>query len=129
MPAQQKYLVWLTSVLIFLFPVVAVTVHHGPGIVFILLAILGFIFATFQKKDRPLERDEKLLFFAVVFFFAVAVLAVLIGDDPTQGGGKLVKFFRFLLVIPVYFLVRKTGIAESFFWYGLVCGAIFTVER
>jgi len=124
MPTQQKYLVWLTSVLVFIFPAVAVTVSHGPGVVFIALAILGLLFAAFQKKDRPLDRDEKLLFFAVVFFFLVAVIAVLSGIDPAQGGGKLARFIRFLLVIPVYFLVRKVGVSESVFWYGITAGAI-----
>lgn len=126
MPVQQKYLVWLTSVLVFFFPIVTVTVNHGHGIIYILLAILGLIFATFQKKIRPLDRDEKLLFFSVVFFFLVAVIAVLLGDDPSEGDGKLSKFFRFLLVIPVYFLLRKVPVPLAVFWYGLACGSIFT---
>lgn len=126
MPTQQKYLVWLTSILVFLFPIVAVTVNHGSSTVYLLLSILGLIFATFQKKQRPLDRDEKLLFFAVVLFFAVALVAVLLGDDPAQGGGKLSKFFRFLLVVPVYFLLRRINISASVFWYSLVCGAVFT---
>jgi (heptosyl)LPS beta-1,4-glucosyltransferase len=126
MPAQQKYLVWLVSFLIFFFPVVAITVKHGHGVIYILLALLGLVFATFQKRGGSLGRDEKLLFFSVVFFFAVALIAVLMGDDPAQGGGKLSKFFRFLLIIPVYFLLRRVNFSESVFWYGLVCGAVFT---
>lgn len=126
MPTQQKYLVWLVSILVFLFPLVTVTVKHGHGFIYGLLTILGLVFATFNNRQKPLGRDEKLLFFSVVFFFLVAVVAVLLGDDPSQGGGKLSKFFRFLLVIPVYFLLRRIDFSESVFWYGLVCGALFT---
>ena len=126
MPTQQKYLVWLTSVLIFLFPILTITVKHGHGVIFILLALLGLILATFQAKEKPLDRDEKLLFFSVAFFFIVAIAAVLLGDDPSQGDGKLSKFLRLLLVIPVYFFIRKINISEPVFWYGLVCGAVFT---
>ena len=126
MPTQQKYFVWLVSILVFLFPLVTVTIKHGHGVVYILLALLGLGFATFNKKKRPLERDEKLLFFSVIFFFLVAVIVVLLGDDPGEGGGKLSKFFRFLLVVPVYFILRQVNFSESVFWYGLVGGSIFT---
>ena len=126
MPTHQKPLVWLTSVLVFLFPVVTVTVKHGHGVIYILLAIFGLMFAAFHEKDSPLGRDEKLLFFSVTFFFAVAVLAVLLGDDPSEGDGKISKFLRFLLVIPVFYLLQKVKISEKVFWYGVLCGAIFT---
>ena len=73
-----------------------------------------------------LEKDEKLFLFAISLFFAVALVAVIFGEDPSQGVHKLSKFLRFLLVIPIYFLFRKVKISESVFWYGIVCGAILS---
>ena len=123
--SQQKPLFWLVSVLVFCFPVLAIVVKHSDGVIFVLLTILGLLFATFQQKNVALSKDEKLLFFAIGFFFLAALVSVLLGHDPMQGDGKLSKFLRLLLLVPVYFLFRKLKLSEAIFWYGLVCGGVF----
>jgi len=112
------------TVLVFSFPVLAIVVRQSDGIILIILAILGLLFAVFKGQAPEFGKDEKLLFFAVGLFFLVAVFAVLIGDDPSRGVNKLSKFARLLLFIPAYCLFRKVKLSESLFWYAVILGAI-----
>jgi len=120
----SKYLFWLCGALVFLYPLLALVVDHGGSTIYSLLALLGLVLATFQRRKEPLSRDEKRLFFSVVFFVAAAVLVILLGDNMAQGTGKLSKFAKLLLLIPAYLLLRNTTLPQSVYWYGLACGAI-----
>ena len=55
----------------------------------------------------PLSRDEKLLLFSAVFFVAVALLSYLFGELNYLGFKKLGRYLRFLLLIPIYLVVRR----------------------
>jgi len=112
--------------LVFLYPLLVLIIDHGGSTIYSVLALLGLFFATFQHREDPLRRDEKLLFFSVIFFVLAAILVILCGDNIVQGVGKLGKFAKLLLLIPAYFLLRKITLPQSVFWYGLACGAILS---
>jgi len=119
-------LFWLCGGLVFLYPLLVLTVNHGGSTIYALLALLGLGFATFQRRKDLLTHDEKWLFFSVVFFVAAAILVTLLGDNIAQGSGKLSKFAKLLLLIPAYLLLRKTTLAPAVFWYSLAGGAILS---
>jgi len=123
---QHNKLFWFVSISAFLFPALALVVKQSDGVIYVLLSLVGLWYAAFRRKSITLEKDEKLLIFAIGFFFVAAVVAVIFSEDPARGIHKLSKYFRFLLVIPTYFLFRKVKIPESVFWNGVTCGAIFS---
>jgi len=109
---------------VFLFPVLILVLRPADGLGLGLLALAGIGIAYQQRGSGQATREEKLLYFAVSFFFLVALLATLLGGIEDGGIKKLSKFARLLLVIPVYVFLRHVGVSLAALWYGLVAGAI-----
>jgi len=120
---HPKPLIWLVSLLLLAYPATALVIKNGHSTTFYLLTLIGLGWATFrQNRPQPLL-DEKRLFFAVSLFFIVGLLTYLLGNWNEAGFKTLGKFLNLLLVIPLYFLLKKLQIRQGLFWYGLVLGA------
>ncbi|MCG8433658.1 MAG: glycosyltransferase [Gammaproteobacteria bacterium] len=115
---------WIVAALIFFFPATILIVDKAASASLILLAITGIIFGIRYPRQEPLSRDEKLLLFSVVFFFAVAVVAYLLSDFNYVGFKKLGRYLRFLLLIPIYLVVRRMPSGEGAWWTGICLGAV-----
>jgi (heptosyl)LPS beta-1,4-glucosyltransferase len=112
------------AAIVFLFPVLILVLRPADGLGLGLLALAGFWVAYQQRGSGQASREEKLLYFAVSFFFLVALLVTLLGGIEDGGVKKLGKFARLLLVIPVYVYLRRVGVSLVALWYGLAAGAV-----
>jgi len=112
------------AAVVFLFPALILVLRPADGLGLGLLALAGFGVAYQQRGSGQASREEKLLYFAVSFFFLVALLVTLLGGVEDGGIKKLSKFARLLLVIPVYVFLRRVGVSLAAIWYGLVAGAV-----
>lgn len=114
----------LVALFIAFFPVAALVVDQGATGSLALLGILGIVFTLQDGRPVSLTRDEKLLVFAAVFFFAIAVLAWVLGEINYLGFKKLGRYLRFLLLVPIFLAVRRVPGRELLWWGGLAFGAI-----
>jgi len=112
------------TAVVFLFPAFILVLRPADGLGLGLLALAGFGIVWQQRGSGQATREEKLLYFAVSFFFLAALLVTLLGGIEDGGIKKLSKFARLLLVIPVYVFLRHVGVSLAALWYGLVAGAI-----
>ena len=102
----------LTYALLFLFPIAGNSLKSWTGIVFGLLLITALSF--YKKIVTRLSADEKLLLLLIVSIFSTTVISNLAnGWDYEQTRG-LGIYARWLLVIPIYFLIRAHP--QSIFW-------------
>ncbi len=116
---------WLVGGVMLLFPLATLLVEQAATVSLLLLALLGVLFTLTGRDPRtPLSRDEKLLLFSMVFFVAIAVLAYLLGEINYLGFKKLGRYLRFLLLIPIYLVVRRMPYGEGVWWTGLALGGI-----
>lgn len=111
---------WCVTLLITLFPAVIIVLDPLSSSLFIVFALLGLYIGWRNPNSDPLGKDESLLLFSVVFFFAVALLAYIHGDTNYEGWKKLWRTFRFLFLIPIYLVVRRVADKELFWWSGLI---------
>ena len=112
------------AAIVFLFPALILILRPADGLGLGLLALAGFGVAYQLRGSGQASREEKLLYFAVSFFFLAALLVTLLGGIDDSGVKKLGKFARLLLVIPAYVFLRRVGVSLAAFWYGLVAGAL-----
>jgi len=112
------------AAVVFLFPVLILVLRPADGLGLGLLALAGFAVAWQQRGSGQATREEKLLYFAVSFFFLAALLVTLLGGIDDGGIKKLGKFARLLLVIPVYVFLRRVGVSLAAIWYGLLAGSV-----
>ncbi|MDX1442562.1 MAG: glycosyltransferase [Gammaproteobacteria bacterium] len=114
----------VVALFIALFPLAALLVDSGATGSLLVVGILGIAFTLQDGRPVNLTRDEKLLVFSVVFFFAVAVLAWALGEISYLGFKKVGRLARFLLFVPIFLAVRRVPGREFLWWFGLAFGAI-----
>ena len=114
------------ALLLFIYPAMALTVEDASTTALMLLALFGVIFSFRDERQVSLSHDEKLLFFAVGFFMLIAVATWMLGDSSYIGFKKLGRYLRFLLLIPIYLVVRRMPGAEGVWWWGLNIGALLS---
>lgn len=115
---------WICSALVFAFPVTVLAADEIGSAMFFILALMGIIAVFFRSVRQPLTHDIKLIFFAILLFFGVALLSYLFVDMSDISAAKLGRYARFLLAIPLYYLLRHVRIPQQAFWYGMALGAI-----
>lgn len=121
--ALQGPRAWLVAAIILLFPATTLVLEGAASFLLLLLALLGIVFAL-RERGEPLSRDEKLLVFSVAFFVGIAVLSYLLGELNYLGFKKLGRYARFLLLIPIYLVVRRMPHSGRYWWTGLAIGGI-----
>ncbi len=102
---------WCTlfvHIIIFTFPIISITVKSGAGI---LLAIL-LIMSVFLCRNTwyILEKWEKKLIAGFILLCCIAALSLINSHDIITGISKLERYLYFLLIIPVYLLLRQLNI-------------------
>lgn len=111
--------------LLFAFPLFATVVRHWTSGFYGLLVILGIIFISNKERRQQVElhRFEKTLLWLLVIHFAVFLLTMGMHYPERFSDTKFEVEVRFVLVIPLYFLLVK-------YRYGLRCllsGAVLSV--
>jgi len=122
--SSSKLAYGFAAAVVFLFPALILVLRPADGLGLGLLALAGFWVAYQQRGSGQASREEKLLYFAVSFFFLAALFVTLLGGIDDGGIKKLGKLARLLLVIPAYVFLRRVGVSLATLWYGLVLGAM-----
>jgi O-antigen ligase len=111
------------ALLLAAFFALALVVERSASALAFVMAAAGFVLLALPATRRRLGvlgREEKLLFFAFGLFFAVAAVSFLLRGFHAPGVSMLGRYARFLMVVPIFFLVRFAAPGR-----GLVFGALF----
>jgi O-antigen ligase len=122
-PAKQQPAGLLNSwanLLLFIVPCVALATDDGVDIAAALLLLTALAALPRLPKAR-LASDEKIYLGIVAAFSLTAVLSILVHSLEIN---RFDTFSRFLLMIPVYWLLRSLALERAFFIYGLAAGCI-----
>ncbi len=112
--------VLFNSFAVFLFGALALTVSSGYtyGPVLLLIPALGYL----AVRPYPhLNSQDKLLITALLMYFAMGVVTNLVHHLPSNAYDN---FSRFLLAVPVLFLLLRFPVKPIFLWSGIAIGAI-----
>lgn len=122
--ADQKQVILKNSIvfMLFLFPSLALTVKNAGSIIFVLLFLSGLLFGL--KNQAPLSLKERNLFLLFFLFFIVMAATLFYTEDIGTGLKRLERFFRWLMVIPIYLLIRKYKDSLTNIRYGVALGII-----
>ena len=109
--------------LVFLLPVLAVTVDSGATSIFWLLAIPSIILCWRPKIQ--LHNLEKKLLYGTALFTLIMGLSLINAEDFSESLGSYERYIRFLLFVPIYIFVRKYRyyLAPITAW-GLIIGCL-----
>ena len=108
------------GLLIFILPS-AVLAIPKYGIIAVCMLILGLVGLTIKRDRLELSKREKYFVFSFVFYFAVIAI------NLWWFNGKLHDLdtpSRLLLVLPIFFFIRKSNISVNWFIWGVVFGSI-----
>jgi len=106
-PHPGTHLNQFTGLLLFLFPIFAVTIRHWVSTVFILLTALGVAYLAKFKNDEKLTKLEISLLTLMGLFFVVYLISSVIHGWGDRSVRLLERELRFLLFIPLYLLIRQ----------------------
>lgn len=109
-----------SGILILLFPALLMTVPDGGAVVLLLLVLLSLIGLARNKYKIPLNQQEIWLFVAIGFYLAINLFNVWYFDTRLSGVDNV---NRFLLLLPVYFYIRKTKLSYRPVIFGIAIGA------
>jgi O-antigen ligase len=112
----------IVYLILFAFPIGAVTVRHWATGTFMLLAILGL--PTLFKKFQSLRREEKILFAILVAYFLSFVLSATWNGWGRLQNRDLSIELRFLLIIPIYLMVVRLPQAGRWLTLGTLPAAL-----
>ena len=95
----------LVAALVFLFPVVAMLIPHGPTSIFAILILAGV--ATLRRQDIHLSYTEKAVLIGFGLIFVAAALSLINAHDLSNSVSKIERYSFFVFIVPVYLLLRK----------------------
>ena len=113
---------WLVSFLAFILPATSVNYPKGLYYAAIALVLLGIFAFIVGKGWEPLSKIEKLMIFTWLLYPAVTLL-----DLWLRVGWAWPLFqqsSRFLLVLPIYLMVRRFGFLQDALKWGFFVGAV-----
>ena len=112
---------WVVYGLIFLFPIAGVTVQHWFSAIFVLLSLISLWDLIKYRGKRPtLFKPEKIwLWFCAGFFITFMVSGLVNGWGHLQTRYLGVDI-RYLLVVPLYLMLRQYQYAWRYLLAGLL---------
>ena len=111
------------GLLVFLALLSAVTINSGFATAALPLVLLGLFCVPFLRIAKPLDRNEKLLFF-ILGFYALVNLGSFVFTGDGLRTRELALTWYYLLAMPAYLLLRRVNFERGWFWWGLAAGAI-----
>jgi O-antigen ligase len=108
------------GLLILTLPVSLITLPQDRNNV-ILILVLSFIGLILNRERLTLSKWEKYFIFSFVFYFAVIAINLWWFDGYLR---DLDTPSRLILVLPIYFFIRKSDISANWLLWGIVIGAI-----
>lgn len=101
---KKKFLL----LLIFLFPVLTATVNHAGSTIYGLLTVLSFFYC--REGLRLINPKEKRFLMGFLLFFFFSSLSLLMTEDLRVGVQRLERYARFVVLIPIYLMLRGQAI-------------------
>jgi len=115
-------LFWLVSLLALIVPVASVNYPSALYYVAVGLVVLGLCAVIVRTDPQPLSKLEKVMIFTWLFYpFYTAI------DFWLRTGWIWTQFqepSRFILVLPIYLMVRRFGLSQNALKWGVFLGAI-----
>ncbi len=125
MGIQSKLLILINSLmglLIFILPTALVAIPKGGSIV-VLIFILSLVGLVINRDKLELSKWEKYFVLSFIFYFVVIAVNLWWFNGELR---DLDTPSRLLLVLPIFFFIRKSDISVSWFIWGVVFGSILT---
>ena len=110
----------LMGLFIFILPSALIAIPKGGGVVALML-ILSLVGLAINRDKLELSKWEKYFVFSFIFYFAVIAINLWWFDGKLH---DLDTPSRLVLVLPIYFFIRKTDIKVDWFIWGVVLGSI-----
>lgn len=110
----------LIGLLILSLPMSLIAIPKGGNFV-ILILILSLIGLILNREKIKLNKWERYFVFSFIFYFTVVVISLWWFDGNLR---DLDSPSRLLLVLPIYFFIRKTDVSANWLIWGIVLGAI-----
>ena len=101
---------------------VGVSVHGLFGQLSLVLLLVSIIYLIWKRPACSLNRAERLYLYSSVLFPLAIVGSLFL--HGTNDWGHLDNPLRLVLVLPVYFAVRFSGVKIDYLHWGIVVGAI-----
>ena len=111
---------FLMGLLIFILPTALAAIPKGGGVVVFML-ILSLVGLAINRDKLELSKWEKYFVFSFIFYFFVVAVNLWWFDGKLH---DLDTPSRLVLVLPIYFFIRKTDIKVDWFIWGVVLGSI-----
>lgn len=102
--------------LLFLFPILSLSVRHWLSGAFSLIALLSLFFVWSSLKVKPLQREEKILFAIFGFYFFSILLSSTLTGWSEASYHRLGTEMKYLAFFPFYLYIRQYPAA----WRGLI---------
>lgn len=109
--------------LIFLFPILTATVNHAGSTLYGLLTVLSFFYC--REGLRLTSPKEKRFLMGFVLFFVFSCLSLLMTEDLRVGVQRLERYARFVVLIPIYLMLRGQAIDTGKIFLSGVFAAVF----
>ncbi len=123
MPTMARCKEWLIYSLVFLFPIAGVSVRHWFSSIFVILVLISLWDLVRKWGKRPaLFQEEKIwLWLCAAFFLSFLISSFLNGWGHLQNRALGVDV-RYLLVVPLFLMLRQYPAA----WHFLLAGLMFS---
>jgi len=117
----------ITYALLFLFPIGGMLVRGWLTNIFNILFLVGLFYL--RKRVKPLRREEQIFIILCVIYVAIFFISSLANGWGAIQTHELGTELRFILVIPIYLLIREQ--ADSWRWllYGSLAGIVFVFSQ
>ncbi|MDH5572807.1 MAG: O-antigen ligase family protein [Gammaproteobacteria bacterium] len=109
-------------ILLFLFPLLSLSVRHWLSGIFSVLVLLGLFYAWRSVKD--LYREEKILFAIFGFYIFSILLSSTVTGWSESSFHRLGTEFKYMMFFPVYMYIRQYSAAWRGFLLAIPLGAI-----
>jgi len=123
-PDKTERIVYL---LIFLFPTAGMSVRHWLTNIFNILVLIGLF--TLRKYQPSLHKEEKIFLWICVAYFATFLISAFTNSWEQAQTYYLGTELRFILVIPLYLLVRRYPDCSIWFLRGAVVGGFILLGQ
>ena len=110
---------------VFFFPILIVLVKSGGTTIFGVLTLISLYVFFGDAIKKTFSRDEKLVFYSLLFFFLLAMFISLISGFDREAWKNASRFLNLLFAVPLYFLFKKYFNKTSVVWWGLFFGVVF----
>lgn len=124
---QKKQAVFCLNLLVALFFSTVLIFKKGYSYAPMFLGCVSFIYAIFyylkSKQKWILEKSDKWIIFAFIFYFFTFLLSILINQDSFR---EIDNPSKILLFIPLIFLLKDFSLKAKTILYAIPVGAIIT---